>query len=108
MNLKANKDDIQHTLEVVWNQEFLLSDYTFPFFTLDVMNQAKGLRDYSIGDGKLQVTKTTIPKFVNIKNEQGEHQGRVRLALDYPKGRIYQFTINSVKLVYPESFPLGK
>lgn len=71
MNANPNKDDIHHTLEVVWNQEFLISGYSFPFFSLDVMNKTKGLRDLSIAAGKFPVTKTTIPRSVNVKDEKG-------------------------------------
>lgn len=71
------------------------------------MNQSKGLKDYSIGSGRIQVTRTQTPKSVNIKND-GQYQGRIRFTLTYPKGRIYQFTINSIKLVYPLGFPMPK
>ena len=64
------------------------------------MNESKGLKDNSIGNGKIQVSATTEPKQVNIKND-GEHQGRVRFMISYPKGRIYQFIVNSVEVVCP-------
>lgn len=28
--------------------------------------------------------------------------------ITYPKGRIYMLVINSVKLAYPQSYPMGK
>lgn len=71
------------------------------------MSQTKGLKDYSLGKGKIQVTRTEIPKSVNIKND-GEYQGRVRFMITYPKGRVYQFVLNSVKIIYPQNFPMPK
>lgn len=47
-----------NSLQPVWNDPFLIYGYKFPFFTLDVMSQSKGLKDYSIGDGRIQVTRT--------------------------------------------------
>lgn len=88
------------SFEPKWDEECLIIGYTFPNFMVDLMNQTKGLKDYSIGRGKIQVTRTEIPKHVNIKND-GEYQGRVRFMITYPKGRIYQFVLSSVQLIYP-------
>ena len=52
------------------------------------MNQSKGLRDYAIARGKIHVAPI-LAKQVNVKNNNEEFQGRIRLSVEYPRGSIY-------------------
>ena len=98
---------IDHSLEPIWEQGYLLKGYDFPFFFLDLMNQSKGLRDYSIGRGRLHVAPV-LEKQVNVKNLNEEFQGRIRLSVEYPRGSIYEFTLNSIKVIKPSDDRMPK
>jgi hypothetical protein len=64
------------------------------------MNKSKGLKDKSMGEGKLTV-ESCQSRIVNVKKEK-EFQGRVRFGIHYPKGNIFEYVINSVQLIVPE------
>lgn len=37
----------------VWNRQYLIKNYDFPTIKINLFNKSKGLRDKSLGEGKL-------------------------------------------------------
>lgn len=60
------------------------------------MHKSKGLRDNAVGEGRLPVALAS-EAIVSVHRDK-EFQGRVRFALERPKGEVYEFHITSVKI----------
>ena len=61
VRIKVNEEGmvdsgVKEGLEPIWNQPFLLKDYDFPFLRVQLMHKSKGLRDYSVGEGRFTVS----------------------------------------------------
>jgi hypothetical protein len=44
-------------LRPVWQRQYLIRDYDFPFLNVELMNKSKGLRDRAIGEGRLLLAR---------------------------------------------------
>jgi hypothetical protein len=62
---KSANSTVKECLEPVWNQQFLLKDYDFPFIKVDLMHKSKGLKDNKLGGGKFAVSSGD--KIVNVR-----------------------------------------